>query len=339
MTFYTLLTSLLNTYSKEQIFLRTSQSLGHAYKEIDIPTIQENENNHYNLSHDSNHTKETFYSHSHNEQSLPTYIQTCNSDKDSDKFVEVMTYFFGLFGANSPLPNYILDKFANIQDDHEGFSLFFDFFNNHFLWLLYESAALRNYPRSFRSTLDDRISQILLSLLGLRDTNLAKEYLPFAPLILSLRKPKSYIEQVLQHHLKLHCRVEIIENIPQQIPIIQSQKNILGHYNNILKENFVLGSTSLSHQNKIRIALHNISYYEALLFLPAQEKYNKLKESIIFLTNNTLSVDIALHTKYHKKMHYVLGDNTCAKLGFGILGDMSHTLPQSYYVWLMSLYE
>ena len=232
MTFYTLLTSLLNTYSKEQIFLRTSQSLGHAYKEIDIPTIQENENNHYNLSHDSNHTKETFYSHSHNEQSLPTYIQTCNSDKDSDKFVEVMTYFFGLFGANSPLPN-----------------------------------------------------------------------------------------------------------IPQQIPIIQSQKNILGHYNNILKENFVLGSTSLSHQNKICITLHNISYYEALLFLPAQEKYNKLKESIIFLTNNTLSVDIALHTKYHKKMHYVLGDNTCAKLGFGILGDMSHTLPQSYYVWLMSLCE
>lgn len=352
MTFYTLVRSLLRTYSKEQIFLRTSQSLGHAYKEIDVPIIQERDSRIHNDTHlspqstqdtnittnDTKRTKEAITSH-HSTQAVSSHTQIPAPSEDSQKFIEVMTYFFGLFGAKSPLPNYILEKFANNQDDNEGFSLFFDFFNNHFLWLLYESATLRNYPRSFSPNLDDRISQILLALLGLHDIKLAKEYLPFAPLILSLRRPKPYIERVLQYNLKLNSKVEIIENIPQQISISSSQKNILGQCNNVLKTNFVLGSTSLSYQNKICIVLHNLTYYEALLFLPTQTKYNKLKESITFLTNNTLSVDVSLHTKYHKKMHLVLGDKTCARLGFGILGDMRYTQPQSHYVWLMSLCE
>ena len=349
MSFYTLVRSLLHTYTREQIFLRTSQSLGHTYKEIDVPIIQERDSRIHNDTHLSpqstqdthtttNNTKHTQKSlESNPTQALLSHTQT--PSEDSQKFIEVMTYFFVLLGNQSPLPNYILDKFANNQDDNEGFSLFFDFFNNHFLWLLYESATLRNYPRSFSQTLDDRISQIVLALLGLHDIHLAKEYLPFAPLVLSLRRPKPYIERVLQYNLKLTSKVEIIENIPQQIPILPSQKNILGQCNNTLSKHFVLGSTSLSYQNKICIALHNVSYYEALLFLPTQTKYNKLKESIIFLINNTLSVDVSLHTKYHKKMHLVLGDKTCARLGCSILGDMAHTQPQSHYIWLIPLCE
>lgn len=354
-TFYTLITSLLRVYSRDQIFLRSSQSLGHAYKEIDMPTLIKNteskdQENNGIINNDSSlcmqdvkknikYIRQSFKDEFYATQSLSSH-HTSLSSQDSQEFIEVMTYFFGLLGNQSPLPNYILDKFANNQDDNEGFSLFFDFFNNHLLWLLYESVTLRNYPRSFSPALDDRISQILLSLLGLQDVNFAKEYLPFAPLILSLRKPKIYIEQVLQYTLKLNSKVEIVENIPQQIPIIQSQKNSLGRCNNTLSKDFVLGAISLSHQNKIHIVLHDIPYYEALLFLPTQAKYNKLKENIIFFTNNALSVDVIICTKYHKKMHFVLGDKTCAKLGFGILGNIAYmSYQQSHYMWHISLCE
>ncbi len=308
-SFYTLISSLLNTYNKEQIFLRTSQSLGHSYKEIDsIPQILQNEQ--------------------------------YNEIKQDVDFIEIITYFFGLLGNQSPLPNYILDKFSKNQDDGVGFSLFFDFFNNHFLWLLYESATLRSYSRSFKSTLDDRISQILFNLLGLQDKNLAKEYFPFAPLILSLRRPKHYIEKVLQHNLKLTSKIEIIENIPQQIPITHSQQNILGKKNNILGINIVLGNITLSYENKILILISDIPYYESLLFLPKQIKYNKLKDNITFLTNNTLSADVKLHIKYHKKMHFIFGDKTSARLGFGILGDIEFMKnKETHYIWYIHLCE
>lgn len=334
MTFYTLISSLLHTYAREQIFLRSSPILGHAYKEVDATIAQETHSTTHNIKHIKEPPPESY---PHSTQAISSHTQALASSEDSQKFIEVMTYFFGLLGNQSPLPNYILDKFANNQDDSEGFSLFFDFFNNHFLWLLYESATLKSYARSFKPNLDDRISQVLLALLGLHDTNLAKEYLPFASLILSLRRPKPYIEQVLQYNLKLTSKVEIIEHIPQQIPIQSSQKNILGRHNNILGKNYVLGSISLSHQNKICIALHDLSYYEALLFLPMQSKYKKLKESITFLTNNTLSVDVSLHTKYHQNMNLTLGNKTCAKLGFAILHNTSQ--PQSHYTWHLSLCE
>lgn len=287
-TFYKLVKSLLEQYDKKQIFLRSSKHLGHAYKEVELIT------------------------------------QPNTSNQDSQEIVEVMTYFFGLLGHSSPLPDYILDKFAKNEDDGAGFSLFFDFFNNHLLWLLYESATLRSYPRSFSHTLDDRISTILLKLLGLHNKDLAQEYLHFSPLILSMRKPKAYVEKVLQYNFHLHNKISIIENIPQQIPIDTTQKNALGAKNNKLGSHFVLGSTTFSFQNKILIHIRDIPYQEALNYLPQQAKYNKLKESVAFLTSNEFGADLALDILFNEKMHFVLGDSSCAQLGRGkILGRVT----------------
>lgn len=296
-TFYLLLSSLLKKYNKDDIFLRSSQYLGHPYRELN---------------------------------------NDINAKNNNQDFIEVVTYFFGLLGSKSPLPNYILDKFSKNQDDDNGFSLFFDFFNNHFLWLLYESITLRSYARSFKYSLDDRVSNIFLQLLGLHNKNTAKEYLPFAPLILSLRKPKLYIEKVLEHNFNLKSKINIIENIPQKIYIDDIQQNSLGLSNNILGKSCILGNTIVSYQNKIAVLINNISYQEALDYLPYQVNFNKLKESITFLTNNEFSIDLILGIQYSIKMHFVLGDKTYAKLGYAkILGKS--TFDSKNYFWRIKL--
>ena len=75
--------------------------------------------------------------------------------------VQIMTNFMGLHGNTSQLPSYMLDKLSRNEDGNEGWTLFFDFFNNYILWIFFESLSIRNYPRSFKSDFTDSISYIL----------------------------------------------------------------------------------------------------------------------------------------------------------------------------------
>ena len=295
-TFYRLIKLLLEQHPKEDIFLRNARSLGHPYWEIQPPKT----------------------------------TQTANQTTT----IEVETNFFGLLGASSQLPSYIIDKLTSNQSNSEEWSLFFDFFNNYLLWLFFDSSSLKNYHRSFHDDFSDKISIMLFSLLGIHDKKIAMQYLRFAPLILSLRKPKYYIQKILQYNFNLKDKLSIVENIPHKIQINNKQKNKLGKRNNILGRNFVLGNTVTSYQSKIGIYIKDITYQEALKYLPNGKNHNDLKESVIFLTDNEFASDLYLSVKYDSRMKFVLGSTTHAKLGWGkILGGIH----KSHYFMRMNL--
>lgn len=330
-TFYHTIKRFLLTHKKHQIFLRTGKSLGHAYREIDV--IAQNDNEAHLKATDSidNEANLDIKDSTNNQTSLNDQHENC---------VEIKANFFGLFGSSSPLSNYILDKFSRNEDSGNGFSLFFDYLNNHVLWLLYESISLRNYHRSFNEDLNDRISLIFLKILGFNNAENAKEYLPFSPLILSSRRPKPYIEKVLQQNFNLNNRISIIENIPQQIPINITQQNILGTQNTILGKNFLLGKTICSHQNKILLNIKDLHYHEALAYFPNQIQFNRLKESISFLTNNEFAIDLRLNIKYSSQMNFILGNLANAKLGFCLLlGGGQKNLSNEKYCKYISLHQ
>lgn len=259
------------------------------------------------------------------------YIQ-----ENKEFLLEIMVNFMGLQGNTSQLPSYMLDKLSRNEDGGSGWSLFFDFFNHHILWLLFESANLKSYPRSFKKDFSDPISQILFSILGINDREIAKNYLPFAPLLLNSSRPKYYIEKVLQSNFNLHDKLYLIENLPHQILIAPSQKNKLGIKNSTLGQNFILGNKFLSYQSKIGIYIKDIDYHKALEYLPNQTKYKELKESILFLTNHQFCIDLFLRINHNKKMNLVLGDESSAKLGWGVaLGGVKKT----YHLMCIKMYE
>lgn len=296
-SFFKLIKALLNQYDKKDIFLRTNKSLKHPNKEIE---------------------KIIF---SKNNEGIP---------------VELTVNFMGLQGVSSQLPSYILDKLSRNEDEGEGWSLFFDFFNHYILWIFFESVSLKNYPRSFNENFSDSISKILFNILGIKEQLIAKKYLPFAPLLLSSRRPKTYIEKVLQSNFNLNNKLSIIENLPHQILIANSQKNKLGIKNHILGKKFILGDKFLSHQNKIAIFIKDISYEEAIEYLPNGNKNKNLRDSIMFLTNNEFCVDLYLKINYSQKMSFILGDTKTAKLGWAkILGKTNKT----YVLMYVKLYE
>ncbi len=241
---------------------------------------------------------------------------------DDDKtLIEVMINFMGLLGSSSQLPNYMLDKLSRNEDDNAGWTLFFDFFNHYILWLLFDVQKLKNYPSSFQKDFQDSLSKVLFSILGIKNEEIAQDYLPFAPLLLSLRRPKIYIEKVLQSNFNLHNKLSILENIPHQILINHNQINKIGIKNNTLGVNFILGKKFVSYQNKIAIYIKDIEYFKALEYIPIGKNHKKLRDGITFLTNNEFCVDLYLKINYSDKMNFVLGDRSVAKLGWGkILG-------------------
>ncbi|MBK1991855.1 type VI secretion system baseplate subunit TssG [Campylobacter sp. 2018MI35] len=273
--FYSAIRKLLKTYNKKDIFLRANPSLKHPNKEIEAIKFNK---------------------------------------KNQQVLIEIIVNFMGLQGSTSQLPSYMLDKLSRSQNSSE-WTLFFDFFNHYILWLFFESKNLRNYARSFKEDFSDTLSKVLFSLLGIENNNIAKKYLQFAPLLLSFRRPKYYIEKALENNFNLYNKISIIENIPHQIIIPSYEKNKLGFKNNILGNNFILGEKITSYNSKIAVYIKNIEYEQALNFFPGKKFHQELKESIIFLTNNEFNTDLYLKIKYNKKMGFTLGDKSSAKLG------------------------
>ena len=78
-----------------------------------------------------------------------------------------MINFLGIQGSSSQLPSYILEKLALNDDGGDGWSLLFDFFNNYITWIFYDVVSMGSYAKSFNYNLDDNISNILLSFLGI----------------------------------------------------------------------------------------------------------------------------------------------------------------------------
>lgn len=284
-SFYQTYGELLQYFKQDEVFLRTNNLLGCPHKEIDSIRINDNR---------------------------------------EKLFVELFVNFLGLQGASSQLPSYMLDKLARNNDGSEGWSLLFDFFNHYILRIFYDIVALKSYPRSFKSDFEDKISQILFHILGIRDKKVAKTYLPFSPIILSLRKPKSYIEKVLEINFNLKGKISIIENVAHHIPIHPQQQNRLGYSNNILGRGFLVGKSVISYQTKIAILIQDISYHEALKFFPTSQRFRDLREAVLFLTHYEFALDLHLRINHSEIMSIKLGANALnntAKIGLGgILG-------------------
>ena len=278
--FYKTIKNLLKEYKKDEILFRANSSLGHPNKEIESITDYNTNEIHKKLS------------------------------------LEIMRNFLGIQGASSQLPSYMLEKLSANNDGGDGWSLLFDFFNNYITWIFYDVVSMNSYAKSFDINFNDKISAILLSFLGIKNKDIAKTYLPFAPLIVNLRRPKKQIERILQTTFNLQERLTIIENLPHQIPINSSQQNYLGIKNCQLGNNFITGKAVFSYQTKIGILIENLDYDEALNFFPTGSKFKVLKKSIAFLTNDEFAIDLYLKINYKPKMALKLGKSG-VRLGWG----------------------
>lgn len=84
-----------------------------------------------------------------------------------DAVPTLRTTFLGLYGVDAFMPSYFVDEIAQRRDGAEPLAAFLDLFHHRMVTQFYRVASKYRYPVGFRREGRDKMSQCLLSLVGL----------------------------------------------------------------------------------------------------------------------------------------------------------------------------
>ncbi|RQW65074.1 type VI secretion system baseplate subunit TssG [Vibrio viridaestus] len=217
---------------------------------------------------------------------------------DSDR-VQVETSFFGLAGANSPLPGFIIEQL--IDTENAGLKRpFLDFFNNRMITLIYRMWRKYRYHVRFKPGAEDPFSQQLFALIGLADPRLRSEtkvnwakMLAYSGMLAGRSRSPQVVAGIIGHCFDLDD-VSIRQWEKRKINIDASQQFSLGGQNSELGVNTLTGSTAFDCNGKFSICIGGLSRQRFTDFLPTGKDFNALKDLVEFILREQLSYDLEL---------------------------------------------
>ena len=179
-----------------------------------------------------------------------------------DERLVLQTNFFGLTGAQSPLPGFILQQLA--EEDPGGFKRpFLDFFNNRLINLVYRVWRKYRYYVRFQAGAQDQFSSQLFSLVGLGDADLRGEtpinwckMLAYAGTLAGRSRSPQVVSGIIAHCFDLQD-VSIRQWVRRKVQIEPHQQCCLGKQNGELGINSMLGSSVIDCNGKFVICIKN----------------------------------------------------------------------------------
>lgn len=193
--------------------------------------------------------------------------------------------FFGLLGANGPLPTH-LTEYVRDRLRHGGdptLLAFLDVFHHRMLSLFYRARASAEPAISLDRADGDRFSVFVGSLFGigapaLRDRDEIGDFakLHVAGLLANRARPASSLASILRDYFKLPLRIEQFAGHWMALPDdVQSRVGVLGNANR-LGSSLVLGRKVWDCQNKFRIVIGPVGYDDYRRFMPGGDSLKRL---------------------------------------------------------------
>ncbi len=193
----------------------------------------------------------------------------------------VKTNFFGLSGAQSPLPGFITEQLVN-EELNGSKQTFFDFFNNRLINLVYRIWRKYRYYIRFQAEADDKLSSQLFSLVGLSDADLRREtpinwckMLAYIGPLSGRNRSPQVVAGVIAHYFDLPM-VGIRQWVPRKVHIDKSQKFALGKRNVQLGVNSALGDFAMDCKSKFVVCISQLSLERFSEFLPSGREFASL---------------------------------------------------------------
>ncbi len=214
---------------------------------------------------------------------------------------ELTTAFFGLYGGDSPLPAYFTE--AVLWSESERRRDFLDLFHHRLLSLLYRAWLKPRYPLQFRPGGEDRLSRLLLGLVGLATPGAAEaaevpavHLLHFAGLI--GRHSHSAVE--LAHLLTDELgglRVRVEQCVLRWVAIPPGQQCRLGGGAARLGDTAVAGSRVPDRGGMFLVVVGPLGYADFEALLPGGERLATLLALIHLFLTDPLAFAIELHLR------------------------------------------
>ena len=233
--------------------------------------------------------------------------------QDEKRPVEMEVAFMGLLGPAGVLP-YWYNELAierNRQKDFS-FTAFLDLFQHRLISLFYLGWKKYRFEINYLPGAGDRLSQCLLSLLGLGvPGDLGKMGLPGESLIfysglLSRGVPSALaIEATVAYFTG--ARVAVEQFVNRVIEFGREDQTQLGRANAQLGMDAVCGSSAWENQTKFRVHLGPMGYEEFLGLLPSGKRLGPAFSLVRFMVGIEYEFEICLHLKREEVPLCVLG--------------------------------
>jgi type VI secretion system protein ImpH len=249
------------------------------------------------------------------------------SISDDERLI-LKTNFFGMTGAQSPLPGFMLEQLA--AEDEFGLKReFLDFFNNRLISLVYRVWRKYRYYIRFQEGAKDEFSSQLFALVGLADQGMRGDtpinwckMLAYSGTLAGRSRSPQVVSGIISHCFDLKD-VSIRQWVKRRVPIQKTQKMELGKQNCIIGNNSVLGDIVNDIKGKFVIQIKGLSKVRFADFLPLGSEFLPLCRLVEFILREQMAYDLELilDEKETSKMAMTLGSEG-ASLGWSsFLGE------------------
>lgn len=209
----------------------------------------------------------------------------------------VTTSFFGLYGSDSPLPDFYTEDILKADPEESSVKDFLDIFHHRLLSLLYRCWIKYKYYLQFEPDGKDDFSQYIFSLMGMGTEGLPAlscvrpvRLLKYAGLLSQRTRPAPSLERILSDYFggtKVHVEqcVSCWRNINRK-SLLQ-----LGSEGLKLGVNTIIGDKMLDRSSKFRIIIYVRDMVEFSEFLPNGGKFKELLELVELFLNEPLDFE------------------------------------------------
>jgi type VI secretion system protein ImpH len=227
--------------------------------------------------------------------------------------------FFGLLGANGPLPihltEYVRDRLRNGGDGT--LLAFLDVFHHRMLSLFYRARACAEPAISLDRADADRFSVFVGSMFGigapaLRERDDIGDFakLHFAGLLANKARPAVGLVSILREYFKLPLHIEqFVGHWMRLPPEIQSRLGGDGETSR-LGASLLLGRSVWDCQNKFRIVIGPLGYDDYRRFMPGGDSLKRLLAWVRTYVGLALEWDVRLILKKEEMPPLRLGGGT-----------------------------
>jgi type VI secretion system protein ImpH len=252
----------------------------------------------------------------------------------------VMIYFFGLLGANGPMPHdftsYVFQRSHNYNDNT--WRRFLDIIHHRMLVLYYRAFSLNQQAISFDFPADDAITDIIKSLTGMPPDAEIDERIAYIPLIHAsnfgfMVKNEAGLEDILYRIFKIDLEVKgfitaLYDMPPESYAVVGNPKTA------VLGRNMQIGRkyVSATHKFEIRIGPIHFDVYKNLM--PGTQGFELLTNTINLYLDRPLEYDLVFKFDSASLPKLHLGFNTtrlgyCTWVGYPVTDEVFLTIKAS----------
>jgi type VI secretion system protein ImpH len=196
----------------------------------------------------------------------------------------VTTSFFGLYGSNSPLPDFYAEEILQADYDETNVRDFLDLFHHRLLSLLYRCWLKYHYHIQFLPNGEDDFSRRIFSLAGMGTSGLKEQLkipavrlLRYVGLFMQQNRSASGLECLLSDYFN-GIPVNIEQCVGRWVKISVEDQSFLGKNNSQLGAKVTIGEMVFDRSGKFRITINVTNYQEFKRFLPNGDYFLSVKE-------------------------------------------------------------